>query len=131
MMQVYEEIGEGQDELDLNGRTINMRAYCSWFNFTGADQQKKVANLSGGERNRLQLAKVRPQETSAPVCKNESNILIVLILSKFRSSWEEIIGPVISALLSKWHCCAGPEEDRQCFAPGKLLWMILIILSHA
>ncbi len=61
-MQVYEEIGEGQDELDLNGRTINMRAYCSWFNFTGADQQKKVANLSGGERNRLQLAKVRPQE---------------------------------------------------------------------
>lgn len=59
MVQVYEEIGEGLDELDMSGRKLNMRAYCSWFNFTGSDQQKKVANLSGGERNRLQLAKVK------------------------------------------------------------------------
>lgn len=56
--QVYEEIGEGLDELDLSGRRVNMRAYCSWFNFKGSDQQKKVGSLSGGERNRLQLAKV-------------------------------------------------------------------------
>lgn len=56
--QVYEDIGEGADELDLGGSKVNMRAYCSWFNFRGADQQKKLSVLSGGERNRLQLAKV-------------------------------------------------------------------------
>ena len=55
---MYEEIGEGADELDLGGSKVNMRAYCSWFNFRGADQQKKLSVLSGGERNRLQLAKV-------------------------------------------------------------------------
>ena len=54
---MYEEIGEGADELDLGGSKVNMRAYCSWFNFKGADQQKKLSVLSGGERNRLQLAK--------------------------------------------------------------------------
>ena len=56
---MYEEIGEGADELNLGGRKVNMRAYCGWFNFKGGDQQKKVGVLSGGERNRLQLAKVR------------------------------------------------------------------------
>ena len=54
---MYEEIGEGAEELDLGGSKVNMRAYCSWFNFKGADQQKKLSVLSGGERNRLQLAK--------------------------------------------------------------------------
>lgn len=97
-MQVYEEIGEGQDELDLSGRKINMRAYCSWFNFAGADQQKKVANLSGGERNRLQLAKVWPHETSAPICRNQSDSLIVLLLHMLGSAWKILDIPVISAL---------------------------------
>ena len=54
---MYEEIGEGAEELDLGGSKVNMRAYCSWFNFKGSDQQKKLSVLSGGERNRLQLAK--------------------------------------------------------------------------
>ena len=57
LFQVYEEIGEGAEELDLGGSKVNMRAYCSWFNFKGSDQQKKLSVLSGGERNRLQLAK--------------------------------------------------------------------------
>ena len=57
---MYEEIGEGAEELDLGGSKVNMRAYCSWFNFKGSDQQKKLSVLSGGERNRLQLAKASP-----------------------------------------------------------------------
>lgn len=45
--QVYEEITGGADEIDLNGRSISSRAYCGWYNFKGADQQKKVGVLSG------------------------------------------------------------------------------------
>ena len=55
---VYEEISGGQDQLDFGRRQVNARAYCAGFNFKGADQQKKVGVLSGGERNRVHLAKV-------------------------------------------------------------------------
>ena len=55
---VYEEISNGQEFLDLGGKTMNSRAYCARFNFKGTDQQKKVGQLSGGERNRLHLAKL-------------------------------------------------------------------------
>jgi energy-dependent translational throttle protein EttA len=54
---VYEEITGGVDELLIGGRTMNGRAYCAKFNFKGSDQQKKVGVLSGGERNRVHLAK--------------------------------------------------------------------------
>jgi len=53
---VYEEISGGQDQLQFGRRTVNARAYCAGFNFRGAEQQKKVGLLSGGERNRLHLA---------------------------------------------------------------------------
>src|SRR5207342_3217789 len=55
---VWEEISGGLDMLQLGKREVNSRAYCSAFNFKGADQQKKVGALSGGERNRVHLAKM-------------------------------------------------------------------------
>ena len=55
---VYQAIAGGSDTLQFGSRTINTRAYCTGFNFRGADQQKKVATLSGGERNRLHLARL-------------------------------------------------------------------------
>ena len=55
---VYEEISGGHDQLEFGRRTVNARAYCAGFNFKGADQQKRVRDLSGGERNRLHLAKL-------------------------------------------------------------------------
>jgi len=55
---VYEEISGGQEQLQFGKRTVNARAYAAGFNFRGADQQKKVGALSGGERNRLHLAKL-------------------------------------------------------------------------
>jgi ATP-binding cassette ChvD family protein len=55
---VWQEISGGQDQIKLGERTVNSRAYVSGFNFKGTDQQKKVAKLSGGERNRLHLAKL-------------------------------------------------------------------------
>lgn len=56
---VYEAIGEGAEEVELGGRRLATRAYCAHFNFRGADQQKAVGVLSGGERNRLNLARVQ------------------------------------------------------------------------
>ena len=56
---VFEELSGGAEEISLGTRTVNARAYCSWYNFKSSDQQKKVGQLSGGERNRLQLAKTR------------------------------------------------------------------------
>jgi ATP-binding cassette ChvD family protein len=55
---VYEEISEGAEFVELGERTMNARAYCSTFNFKGSDQQKKLGTLSGGERNRVHLAKL-------------------------------------------------------------------------
>jgi ATP-binding cassette ChvD family protein len=55
---VWEEVSGGQDQITLGDRTVNSRAYVAGFNFKGTDQQKKVAKLSGGERNRLHLAKL-------------------------------------------------------------------------
>jgi sulfate-transporting ATPase len=55
---VFEEITGAVDELELGTATVSSRAYCSWFGFKGGDQQKRVKNLSGGERNRVQLAKL-------------------------------------------------------------------------
>jgi energy-dependent translational throttle protein EttA len=55
---VYQEISGGQDQLQFGKRTVNARAYAAGFNFRGSDQQKKVGTLSGGERNRLHLAKL-------------------------------------------------------------------------
>ena len=54
----YEEISGGEDELLFGSRKVNARAYCAGFNFRGSDQQKKVKDLSGGERNRVHLAKL-------------------------------------------------------------------------
>jgi ATP-binding cassette ChvD family protein len=58
---VFQEISNGQDEIQLGKRLVPSRAYCSWFNFKGSDQQKKVGMLSGGERNRVHLAKMLQQ----------------------------------------------------------------------
>ena len=55
---VYEEISGGEDELLFGNRKVNARAYCAGFNFRGADQQKRVKDLSGGERNRVHMAKL-------------------------------------------------------------------------
>src|SRR5207249_3772456 len=55
---VWEEVSNKLDQLDLGGRIIQSRAYLSWFAFKGADQQKRVKDLSGGERNRVHLAKL-------------------------------------------------------------------------
>src|SRR6185295_17663024 len=55
---VWKEISGGHDTIALGKREVNSRQYVSWFNFKGSDQQKRVSDLSGGERNRVHLAKL-------------------------------------------------------------------------
>ena len=54
---VWKEISGGHDTIELGKREVNTRQYVSWFNFKGSDQQKRVGDLSGGERNRVHLAR--------------------------------------------------------------------------
>ncbi len=73
---VYDEIAEGAEEVDLNGRKVPTRAYCGWYNFKGTDQGKKVGMLSGGERNRLHLAKTLKQSGNLMLLDEPTNDLV-------------------------------------------------------
>ena len=74
---VWEEISEGLDDVDLGHRTMQSRAYVSQFNFRGPDQQKKVGQLSGGERNRVHLAKVMKSGANVVMLDEPTNDLDV------------------------------------------------------
>ncbi len=86
---IYEEITGGAENVDLGGRTMNGRAYCSRFNFKGADQQKRVGQLSGGERNRVHLAKLLKSGGNLLLLDEPTNDLDV---STLRSLEEAITG---------------------------------------
>ena len=74
---VWQEISGGQDEIELGDRSVNSRAYVGRFNFAGADQQKEVGTLSGGERNRVHLAKVLKQGGNVLLLDEPTNDLDV------------------------------------------------------
>lgn len=74
---VWEEISEGLDEIQLGKQTVSSRAYCGRFNFRGPDQQKKIGQLSGGERNRVHLAKVLKQGANVILLDEPTNDLDV------------------------------------------------------
>jgi len=74
---VYEELSEGQDDLELGTTIVNSRAYCSWFGFKSAQQQQTIAKLSGGERNRVHLGKLLKANANFIVLDEPTNDLDV------------------------------------------------------
>jgi energy-dependent translational throttle protein EttA len=98
---VYEEITGGEELVDLGGKRMNGRAYCGRFNFRGPDQQKKVGRLSGGERNRVHLAKLLRRGGNLLLLDEPTNDLDVTTLR----SLEE-------ALLSFGGCAVVISHDR-------------------
>ena len=90
---VWEEISGGMDMISLGGkREVPSRAYCGWFNFKGADQQKKVGLLSGGERNRVHLAKLLKEGGNLLLLDEPTNDLDTETLSALESALEDFPG---------------------------------------
>jgi ATP-binding cassette ChvD family protein len=89
---VWEEVSGGLDQLMLGNREVNSRAYCSSFNFKGGDQQKKVGQLSGGERNRVHLAKMLKSGANLLLLDEPTNDLDVDTLRALEEALEDFAG---------------------------------------
>src|SRR5437868_3938067 len=99
---VYEEISGGTDVLELGGRKINSRAYLARFNFTGPDQQKKVGDLSGGERNRVHLAKLLRRGSNLLLLDEPTNDLDVDTLRALEEAIVNFAGCVVVISHDRW-----------------------------
>src|SRR5207302_4879182 len=99
---VYEEITGGVDNLVVGGREIHGRAYVSGFGFKGSDQQKNVGDLSGGERNRLQLAKVLRSGGNLLLLDEPTNDLDVDTLRALEDALLEFAGCVVVISHDRW-----------------------------
>src|SRR6187397_217455 len=99
---VWEEISGGQDQLMLGKREVNSRGYCSAFNFKGADQQKKVGTLSGGERNRVHLAKMLKSGANVLLLDEPTNDLDVDTLRALEEALEDFAGCAVIISHDRW-----------------------------
>jgi sulfate-transporting ATPase len=99
---VWEEISGGEEQFNLGGRTRSSRSYVASFNFLGADQQKKVGTLSGGERNRVHLAKVLKQEANVILLDEPTNDLDVNTLRALEEALENFAGCAVVVSHDRW-----------------------------
>ena len=99
---VWEEISEGQDDIALGTRTVASRAYVSWFNFKGREQQRKVGALSGGERNRVHLAKLVKAGANVLLLDEPTNDLDVDTLRALEDAILEFAGCVVVVSHDRW-----------------------------
>ncbi len=99
---VWEEISDGQDMISVGRYTMQSRAYCSRFNFKGADQQKKVGDLSGGERNRVHLAKLLKSGGNVLLLDEPTNDLDVETLRALEEALLAFPGCVVVISHDRW-----------------------------
>ncbi len=99
---VYEEITDGKEEVELGQRTMNGRAYVASFNFKGADQQKAVGDLSGGERNRVHLAKVVKLGANVLLLDEPTNDLDIDTLRSLEEGLEDFPGCAVIISHDRW-----------------------------
>jgi ATP-binding cassette ChvD family protein len=122
---VYQEISGGQDVLKLGRGEVNARAYCSWFGFKGSDQQKLVKVLSGGERNRVHMAKVLQKGGNVILLDEPSNDLDVDTLRALEDALLEFAGCAVVISHDRWfldriatHILAFEGESEVVFYEG-------------
>ena len=99
---IYQAISEGNEILDLGGREVNARAYCAQFGFTGADQQKKVGILSGGERNRVHLARLLKAGANLILLDEPTNDLDVNSIRALEEALEGFAGCAVVVSHDRW-----------------------------
>ncbi len=99
---VWEEVSGGHDEIDLGRRKMPSRAYCALFNFRGADQQKKVGMLSGGERNRVHLAKMLKTGANVLLLDEPTNDLDVDTLRALEEAMLDYAGCAVVITHDRW-----------------------------
>jgi sulfate-transporting ATPase len=99
---VWQEISGGDDDLTLGKRTVASRAYCSWFNFKGAAQQRKVGTLSGGERNRVHLAKLLRRGANLLLLDEPTNDLDVDTLRALEEALLAFAGCAVVISHDRW-----------------------------
>jgi len=99
---VWEVISDGQDTIPLGNRQVNSRAYAARFNFSGTDQQKKVGNLSGGERNRVHLARILKEGANVLLLDEPTNDLDVNTLRALEEALENFGGCAVIISHDRW-----------------------------
>jgi sulfate-transporting ATPase len=99
---IYEAISGGEDILRMGGREVNARAYCAQFGFTGPDQQKKVGILSGGERNRVHLARLLKSGANLILLDEPTNDLDINSIRAIEESLENFAGCAVVVSHDRW-----------------------------
>jgi len=99
---IWEQITDGQEQVDVGGRLMNSRAYVAKFNFNGSDQNKKVGVLSGGERNRLHLAMTLRQEANVLLLDEPTNDLDVNTLRALEEGLDSFAGCAVIISHDRW-----------------------------
>jgi energy-dependent translational throttle protein EttA len=122
---IWEEISDGQDAIQLGARQVNSRAYVARFNFSGADQQKKVGGLSGGERNRVHLAKMLKSGANVLLLDEPTNDLDVNTMRALEEALENFAGCAVIISHDRWfldriatHILAFEGESRVVWFDG-------------
>jgi ATPase subunit of ABC transporter with duplicated ATPase domains len=122
---IWEEIAGGLDVVTLGTREVNSRAYVARFNFSGADQQKKIGMLSGGERNRVHLAKMLKEGANVLLLDEPTNDLDVNTMRALEEALENFAGCAVIISHDRWfldriatHILAFEGESRVVWFEG-------------
>lgn len=122
---VWEELSGGHDVIPLGNREISSRQYVSWFNFSGSDQQKKVGQLSGGERNRVNMAKILKQGANLLLLDEPTNDLDVNTMRALEDALLDFGGSAVIISHDRWfldrvctHIMAFEGDSQVFFYPG-------------
>lgn len=119
---VWEEISAGNDELELGKRKVSSRAYCASFNFKGTDQQKKIGFLSGGERNRVHLAKILKSGMNVLLLDEPTNDLDVDTLRALEEALLDFAGCVVVISHDRWFLDRIATHILAFEGDGQVLW---------
>ena len=122
---IWEAISDGQEMIQLGNKLINSRAYVARFNLSGADQQKKVSNISGGERNRVHLARMLKEGANVLLLDEPTNDLDVNTMRALEEALDNFAGCAMVISHDRWfldriatHILAFEDESRICWYDG-------------